>query len=639
MTSILNTIDGPDHVKALNTEAMELLAVEVRQSIIETVSRTGGHLGANLGVVELAIALVHTFAPEKDRILWDVGHQSYAYKILTGRRARFETLRQQDGISGFPRIDESPCDAFGAGHAGTALSAALGMAAARDRQGGDEHVVAIVGDGAIGCGISLEALNALHHTTERLIVILNDNEMSIAENVGSLSRHLGGMLANPRYNRWKGSVESMAGKLGLAWLRSAYFKVEEAAKSLVLGSALFEELGLRYVGPIDGHNLPALLDALSIASEAKRPILLHVATRKGKGFAPAEKEPEKWHGTGAFDIETGTPVSVKQQPAYSEVFGQTLEHLAEKNDRIVAITAAMAAGTGLSGFSRRFPRRFFDVGISEAHAAVFSAGLATRGFMPVFAVYSTFMQRAVDNVIHDVCLQNLPVVFCLDRAGIVGDDGPTHHGVFDVPLLRVVPGLILMQPADEAELAAMLKTAIELRKPAVIRYPRGTGPGVEIPESLTPLDIGKAVVTREPEETTGKPRLGPVWIWALGDMLPVAHAVAEELAEKNFATGVVNARFVRPLDTGRLKEQARNASLFLTLENGVVKGGFGSEVEEALTAVRYPGAILRRGWPDAFVPQGRSDQLFSKFGLTADVLAREVAGALSHSAKAGSVPG
>ncbi len=623
MESVLNSVDSPKDLEKLDLKSLEQLAQELRGLIIETVSRTGGHLAANLGVVELAIALVRTFEPERDRILWDVSHQGYAFKILTGRRERFPTLRRQNGISGFLRREESPCDAFGAGHAGTALSAALGMAAARDRLGGDEHIVAVVGDGAIGNGISLEALNNLQQTTSRLIVVLNDNEMSIAENVGALSRHLGGMLANPRYNRWKGSVESFASKLGLGWLRSAYYKVEEATKSLFLRSAFFEEMGLRYVGPIDGHNLPALLDAFAIARRAARPILLHVATRKGRGFAPAEKEPEKWHGTSPFHPETGAPLVVDARPTWSQSFAVALESLAEQDKRIVAITAAMAAGTGLSGFARRFPDRFFDVGISEEHAVVFAAGMACQGFTTVFAVYSTFLQRAVDCVVHDVCLQQLPVVLCLDRAGIVGDDGPTHHGIFDLALLRSVPGLTIMQPADEDELARMLVSAVRLQRPVVIRYPRGRGPGVALPSDPQPLEFGRAEVRRQPAAGTA-----PVWIWALGDMVSLAEKTADRLACQDIPCGIVNARFVRPLDTELLARQARDARLFLTLENAAAKGGFGSETEEALVEHRFEGPVLRRGWPDEFVPQGQTEFLFERCGLTPDALARDALAAL-----------
>ncbi len=624
MGKLLDKVDSHEDVAALPVADLPQLADEVRQQIVETVSRTGGHLAASLGVVELSVALVHTFQPTRDRLVWDVGHQGYAFKLLTGRRERFETLRQYGGLSGFLNRAESPCDAFGAGHAGTALSAALGMAVARDRSGGDEHVVAIVGDGSLGCGISLEALNNLRSTTERMIVVLNDNEMSISGNVGALSRHFGHLLANPRYNRWKGSVECLASKLGLGWLRSAYYRLEEAVKSLFLRSALFEEMGLRYVGPVDGHNLPALLDALEVAKRCPTPILLHVATRKGKGYVPAEKEPEKWHGAGAFDVAQGEPMVRNTAVPYSNVFGSALERLAQEDDRVVAITAAMTGGTGLSGFARKFPDRFFDVGICEEHAVVFAAGMATRGFVPVFAVYSTFLQRAVDCVIHDVCLQQLPVVLCLDRAGAVGDDGPTHHGVFDLALLRALPGLTLMQPADEMELCQMLRAAVHLGRPVAIRYPRGAGPGVPVPEPMPEMEIGKAAVVQTPADG----RTGPVWIWALGDMLPIAAQAASLLQKRGIAAGVVNARFVRPLDEGLLSAQAHGAAAVATLENGVARGGFGSEVEETLVRDRFAGRILRFGWPDEFVVQGKLDALLDRYGLTPAAVAQTIAAAL-----------
>lgn len=615
MSGILDRVNEPVDLKALSVPELEQLAGEVRSLIIGTVSRTGGHLAANLGVVELTLALLKVFDLPMDKVLWDVGHQTYAYKILTGRKDRFPSLRQYGGLSGFQKREESPYDVFGAGHSGTALSSALGMAVARDRQGRSEHVIAVLGDGAAGCGISLEALNNVAETTSRLIVILNDNEMSIAANVGAISSYLGNLLTNPRYNRWKRSVETAAGKLRMGWMRSAYFKMEEAIKGFFLRSVVFEEFGLRYVGPIDGHSLPALLDALTIAKDAGQPIVLHVSTQKGKGYSFAEASPDKWHGTPAFDVDSGEVLTAAGQPSYSQVFGQALERLAEKDSRIVAITAAMAAGTGLTGFSKRFPDRFFDVGISEEHAVVFAAGLAAEGMIPVFAVYSTFLQRAVDCVIHDVCLQGLPVVLCLDRAGIVGDDGPTHHGIFDIPLLRPVPGLTIMQPKDEAELANMLATAVGLEKPVVIRYPRGAGPGAAVPETFSPVEVGRAEVLREGRE---------VQIWALGDMVPMARDVSDLLAKRGVTAGVVNARFVRPMDTALLERQAGNARVILTLENSALAGGFGTGVEEFLVARGFGGRILRVGWPDEFVPHGSSDLLFEKYGLTAPAIAETV---------------
>jgi 1-deoxy-D-xylulose-5-phosphate synthase len=644
MPLLLDNIRQPADLRRLGFADLEALAAEVRMLILDTVSRTGGHLAANLGAVELTIGLLRTFDPPRDKIVWDVSHQTYAYKILTGRKDRFRTLRQQGGLSGFASREESEYDAFGAGHSGTALSAALGMAVARDRRGGEEHVVAVIGDGSMGCGLSLEALNHVATTTGRIIVILNDNEMSIAANVGSMSRSLGRLLANPRYNRWKRSVESFASKLRMGWFRAAYYRVEEAVKSLFLRSVVFEEFGLRYIGPIDGHNLRALLDALTIARNSDRRILLHVSTQKGRGFALAEEHPEKWHGTPAFDVETGEPVSPPDRPSYSAVFGAALERLAEQDGRIVAITAAMTSGTGLSGFARKLRDRFFDVGICEEHAVVFAAGLAADGFRPVVAVYSTFFQRAVDCVIHDVCLQNLPVVFCLDRAGVVGDDGPTHQGVFDIALLRPVPNLVIMQPKDEPELANMLYTATRMGKPVVIRYPRGPGPGHPVPPDFSEIPIGKAEIVRStpvvlssppsdvPRSVFPVPR-SPVWFWVLGDMLPLAEATAERLQARGVAVGIVNARFVRPLDETLLAEHGGLASAIVTMENGVVAGGFGSGVEEFVAERRLPARVLRFGWPDRFIPQGKPQELMERFGLTPDAVAGRVLSVLASASR------
>ncbi|MBL7076358.1 MAG: 1-deoxy-D-xylulose-5-phosphate synthase [Kiritimatiellae bacterium] len=607
MDSILAKINGPRDLNGLSVGELEALCAELRKEIIETVSHTGGHLAANLGVVELTVALLRTFDPPNDKIVLDTGHQSYTYKLLTGRRDRFCTLRQYGGISGFQRRTESEYDAFGAGHAGTALSAALGMAVARDRQGGDNHVVAVLGDAAASCGISLEAMNSVATTTKRLVVVLNDNEMSIGENVGSLSRHLGSLLASPRYNRWKRRLESAATRMRMGGLRSIYYRLEESIKGLFLRSVIFEELGLRYIGPVDGHNIPALLDALKIVQTSDRPILLHVSTRKGKGYSFAEQHPEKWHGATCFDVDSGDSLSAPTTAKYSNVFGSALARLAADDERIVAITAGMCSGTGLAAFGKEFPGRLFDVGISEEHAVVFAAGLAAEGMRPVFAVYSTFLQRAVDCLLHDVALQDLPVVFCLDRAGIVGDDGPTHHGVFDIALLRPVPGLIIMQPKDEPELCHMLKTAFDSGKPAVIRYPRGAGPGHDMPATCEPLPIGKAEVLRE-----GK----TVQFWALGDMLPLAGACADQLREQGIEAGIVNPRFIKPLDKDLLTQQAQEARVIVTIENGVLTGGFRDGVAEALRESGYAGRVLPVGWPDRFVPHGACPKLMESHGLT-----------------------
>lgn len=615
MNNVLDKVNVPEDLKPLSTEDLVALAGELRDGIIRTVSGTGGHLAANLGVVELTVALLRVFDPPRDRIVWDTSHQTYAYKMLTGRKTRMQTLRRCGGISGFLCRTESEYDAFGAGHAGTALSAALGMAAARDSRGGKEHVIAVIGDAAAGCGITFEALNNVMSTTRRLIVVLNDNEMSIAANVGALSRYFGGLLANPRYNRWKSSVENVARRMRMGIFRYMYYRIEEAIKSLLLKSVIFEEFGLRYIGPIDGHNMYALLDALKVARSADRPILLHVITMKGKGYGFAEDQPEKWHGTPNFDVVSGERVSGGGAPTYSQVFGSVLERLAGTDERIVAITAAMPSGTGLSQFAGRFPRRFFDVGIAEEHAVVFAAGLAAEGFVPVFAVYSTFMQRAVDCIIHDVCLQKLHVVICLDRAGIVGDDGPTHHGVFDIPLLRPIPGLVIMQPRDERELANMLYTATREKRPFVIRYPRGSGAGAAVPDAFEAMEIGKAVELRPPRE---------VVLWALGDMVPVAEQAADLLAGRNVAAGVVDARFVRPLDREMLARHAAGVTLVATIENGVLTGGFGTGVEECMRDAGFTGHILKFGWPDRFIPHGSSAELMQQFGLTAQAIAEQI---------------
>ncbi|MDD4871052.1 MAG: 1-deoxy-D-xylulose-5-phosphate synthase [Kiritimatiellae bacterium] len=620
MSTVLDKVNLPDDIKKLSLGELYLLAAEVRMMIIDSVSKTGGHLAANLGVVELTVALLRLFDPPVDKIVWDVGHQTYGYKILTGRKDRFDSLRQFGGISGFPRRDESIFDSFGTGHSGTALSSALGMAAARDRVGASNHVIAVLGDGAVCCGISLEAFNNLAHTTKRLIVILNDNEMSIAANVGSMSRYLGELLANPQYNRWKRSVESFATKLKMGWLRSAYYKLEESIKGFFLRSVIFEEFGLRYIGPIDGHNIHALLDAMMIAKDSDRPILLHVSTRKGKGYAFAEQSPEKWHGTPGFDIESGEPLSVSKFPTYSMVLGNVLQRLADQDKRIIAITAAMASGTGLSRYAERFPNRFFDVGISEEHAVVFAAGLAAEGFVPVVAIYSTFFQRAIDCVIHDVCLQNLPVIFCLDRAGVVGDDGPTHHGVFDIALLRPIPGLIFMQPKDEAEFANMLYTAVRLGRPVAIRYPRGVGTGKPILPGFNEIPVGSAEVIREGKE---------VQVWALGDMISLAEKASDLLKEKGISAGVVNPRFIRPLDVELIESQAKTCKVFVTIENGVASSGFGSGIEEVLISYGYSGRVLKFGWPDEFIPQGKSNLLMEKYGLTPDEIANFIANSLA----------
>lgn len=627
---ILDKISAAADVAALPRYELPLLADEIRQRLVDVVSQTGGHLASSLGVVELTIALMRVFAPPADKVVWDVGHQSYPWKLLTGRRESFHTLRQFGGISGFTKRTESEYDPFGAGHAGTALSAAVGMAVARDRRGGDEAVIAVVGDAALANGVTLEALNNISDTTKRLIVILNDNEMSIGGPVGALSSHLGRLLSNPRYNRWKGAVERLAHRLQLGRLRAPYHRTEQAVKSLFLQNAFFEELGLRYMGPIDGHNIGALCDALTIARNYDRPILVHVSTLKGRGFRPAEQHPEEWHGVGKFDPlkSQDTVQSVKR--GYSQVMGEALAEMARNDTSLVAITAAMRAGTGLDSFAKEFPQRFFDVGICEEHAVVFAAGLATEGLRPVLAIYSTFLQRAVDCVMHDVCLQNLPVIFCIDRAGAVGNDGPTHHGMYDIAMLRCLPGISLLQPRSGRELVQMLQAARQQDGPVAIRYPRDNPPADE-PEELEllpeALEWGKAEVV-ESGDGRGSEH-GFVAMWALGDCVELARESAALLHEQGIRVEVVNARFIKPLDRELLAKQAAAGAFWVTIENGALAGGFGSALLEAAGELAVSSQrVLRFGWPDRFVPQGTVDELRRECGLTAPAISEAVVAAM-----------
>jgi 1-deoxy-D-xylulose-5-phosphate synthase len=594
------------------------LAAEVRDRILETVSQNGGHLASNLGVVELTIALLATFRPETDRIVWDVGHQGYAWKLLTGRADKFGTLRQHGGISGFLKRHESPCDAFDAGHAGTAISAALGIAAARDRAGRDEHVVAVVGDASFSNGISLEALNNAVATTRRFIVILNDNEMSISQNVGALSRYFGRLLSSNRYNRVKKAIESAAKKLRLDPLRGTYYKVEHALKGLFVRNGFVESFGLRYVGPIDGHDFKSLLSALAIARDSDRPILLHIGTTKGKGYAPAETEPDKWHGVSPFDRDTGKPKP--SSPGFSSALGEALSRLADDDKRVIAITAAMKSGTGLDAFAAAHPDRFFDVGICEEHAATFAGGLAAAGMHPFVALYSTFAQRAVDSVFHDICLQNLPVTFCLDRAGVVGADGPTHHGLYDIPLLRSFPNITMLQPRDEAMLGKMLRAALALPSPCVIRYPRGKGVAIAgaTANDNAPFEIGKAEIVRKPVRDKAN-----IWIWALGDMIASATEAADILEKEGLSVGIVDPRSIKPLDTVLLLLQARSGARIVTIEDGCAIGGFGTAVLETLSSEHLPGALIL-GFPDAIVGQGTQKELLSDYGLDGTSIAAKI---------------
>lgn len=610
--ALFSAVNHPGDVAGLDFAQMEAVGQEVRRLIISTVSANGGHLAPSLGVVDLTLALLKVFNPEKDRLVWDVGHQAYAYKILTGRRETFHTLRTLGGLSGFPRRDESPFDHFGVGHSSTSLSAALGMAIARDLAGQDHSVVAVIGDGSMTAGLAYEGLNQAGDLGLNLTVVLNDNEMSISKNVGALSSFLSRKLSKRWIQRFKHQME--------AWMRQVprigddlanYARLSESSlKTFFTPGMIFEAFKFNYIGPINGHNLKEMVGVFEQAKELKGPVLVHVLTTKGKGYAPAEKNPTFFHGVGCFVPETGEARKIPGCfPSYTDVFGRTLVNLASKNEKIVAITAAMPEGTGLNYFAEAYPDRFFDVGICEQHAVTMAAGLATQGYRPVVAVYSTFLQRSYDQVVHDVCLQNLPVTFCLDRAGLVGEDGATHHGAFDVSYLRHIPRLVLMAPKDEAELQSMLVTALEHDGPAAIRYPRGVGVGAEFDEAAQALPLGVGEVVRQGRDTV---------IIALGSRVYPAFEAAKDLErEQGLDVTVFNARFVKPLPEKQLLELALAHKAMLIVEENVAAGGFGSAVLElfAREGVLRDCRLKLLGLPDAFVEHGPQRLLRAKLGL------------------------
>ncbi|MBS0630843.1 MAG: 1-deoxy-D-xylulose-5-phosphate synthase [Verrucomicrobia bacterium] len=618
---LLDTISGPADVKALAPAQLPQLAQEIRDTLIAVTAKNGGHVGPNLGVVELTIALHRTFTTPTDQFVFDVAHQGYVHKLLTGRGGNFfAKLRQTDGASGFLYRAESAHDAFGAGHAGTALSAALGMATARDLRGTDEHVVAVCGDAAFTCGVTLEALNNVVSSTKRLIVILNDNEWSIAKNVGAISNYLNRISTSQTYNKLHHDVEAFFKSFPAGVeMNRAYTKWKRETKDFFVESSLFEKFGLRYLGPVDGHDFNALQKNLEFAKHCDVPVLIHVLTKKGKGLEAAVNSPEKFHGASPYDPETG--LSKKPAPGtppnYQDVFGQALTRFAKADRNVLGITGAMPSGTGLSHLAAEVPGQFFDVGIAEEHAVLFAAGLATKGFRPVCAIYSTFLQRAYDQVIHDVALQNLPVTFCMDRAGLSPNDGPTHHGLFDISYLRCVPNVTIMQPANEDELVDMLHTSLNLGGPAFIRYPRGAGMGVKIKAEPAKLPIGQAEVLRQGSN---------IMLWALGAMVPEALKLAERLeTEENLSVGVVNARFVKPLDRTLLLSHAACIPLIVTLEDHTVTGGFGSAVLEVLQEASCTTAVERIGWPDKFVEHGSSVEILrAAHGLSPDHIYRRI---------------
>lgn len=616
MGKILDKINSPEDVKKLHLDEMLELAGDIRQELIHALSKTGGHLGPNLGVVELSIALHYVFNTPKDRILMDVSHQAYVHKILTGRREKIDTIRQYEGLNGFMLRTESAHDSFGAGHAGTAVSAALGMAAARDLKGTDEHVIAVAGDAAFTCGVTFEALNNISQSTKKLIIVLNDNEWSISKNVGAIAHYLNKIVTSEQYSHLHKEaekfIERIGGKSALGFAKRA----EEAMKGMILPegrSIFFEDLGLRYYGPIDGHDVDLLIKTFNFLKEQEEPVILHIQTTKGKGYEPALAKPDKFHGLGSYKLETGETLSTPT-PTFSELMGNHLAKFAKADKRIIGITGAMSTGTGLINFQKQVPGQFFDVGIAEEHAVLFGAGMATMGMKPICAIYSTFLQRAYDMLHHDVALQNLNVVFLMDRAGLSGDDGPTHHGLFDIAYMRCLPNFVLMAPKDEDEFVDMLYTAVCYNDgPIAIRYPRGIGTGITPKEKPKTLEIGKSEVIHGFNASSGK----KIAIFSYGVMTQMAEEAATLLQKQGHSVAVINARFAKPFDVQTLEQFARESDAILTFEDHVLMGGFGSIVIETLQDLKISLPVARIGWPDEFVEHGKPDILRAKHGLTA----------------------
>ncbi|WP_439951467.1 1-deoxy-D-xylulose-5-phosphate synthase [Carboxydothermus pertinax] len=604
---MLERISSPEDLKKLNFSEVVALARELREYIITVASQNGGHLAPSLGVIELTLALHLVFEAPKDKIIWDVGHQAYAHKILTGRKKQFKTLRTFGGISGFPKREESPYDSFGVGHSSTSISAALGMALARDLKGENYEVVAVIGDGALTGGMAFEALNHAGHLKTNLIVVVNDNEMSIAKNVGALSSYLSRIRTDPKYSKGKDELEALIKKIphiGPTMVKVGE-RLKDSFKYLLVPGMIFEELGFTYLGPIDGHNIKEMTEVLRRAKTYDGPVVIHVITKKGKGYLLAEENPDGFHGVGKFYVSTGEPVEAPKV-SFTEVFGKALVELSESRRDVVAITAAMPTGTGLNYFARHFPDRFYDVGIAEQHAVTMAAGMACEGLKPVVAIYSTFLQRSFDQIIHDVCLQNLPVVFAIDRAGIVGEDGPTHHGIFDLSYLRLIPNLTLMVPRNEDMLRKMLYTALNYPGPIALRYPRGAAVGVK----LTPYEeipIGTGEVLKEGRDG---------FIVGVGRPLNYALKAAQRLENEGISLGVIDARFVKPLDEKLLEEIGRLKKPVITVEENVLAGGFGSAVNELFQAKGLESRVINLGIADEFPPQGKVEEVLNLYGLT-----------------------
>jgi 1-deoxy-D-xylulose-5-phosphate synthase len=616
MAKILDSIREPADIRGLSPEELSTLALEIRALILETVAKNGGHLASNLGAVELTLALHKVFDTPRDKIVWDVGHQCYTHKILTGRKDRFGGLRRSGGLLGFPCREESEHDSFNTGHASTALSAALGMAVARDKAGGKHHVVAVVGDGSLTGGVALEALNQIGHLRERLIIVLNFNEMSISINVGAWSKYFSYLVSGQRYIRMKDQAKSVLRRipLGETMIKGGR-AVEELAKKILFPGLVFKELGIRYIGPVHGHNVQSLVEAFETAKTYDGPVLIQCVTQKGKGYQPAKAHPEKFHGAGPFKVATGEPLQREWGPSYSSLFGEAMIKIARKDDKVLAITAAMGEGTGLREFSEKLPDRFFDVGIAEQHAVTFAAGLALSGFKPVVAIYSTFLQRAYDQLYHDVGLMDLPVLFVLDRAGIVPDDGPTHQGVNDLAYMRHMPNMIVMAPKNENELQHMLWSALAYGHPASVRFPKAKGLGVPLDEALQVLPLGKSELVKD----------GRDLLFAVGNMVAPALEAARELEKDGLSFAVVNARFVKPLDRDMILRFAGPGRTVVTLEEGILDGGAGSAVRELLDREgRFGIRFLALGLPVGAYPLGKSDEIRAVVGLDTPAIVRKI---------------
>lgn len=608
MENILSKYNDLRDLRTMNNEELYLLAENIRELIIDVVSKNGGHLASNLGVVELTIALHKVFNCDNDKIIWDVGHQSYVHKILTGRKDSFHTLRKYKGISGFPKRKESPYDIFETGHSSTSISAGLGYALSRDIKGEKYSVISVIGDGAMTAGMAFEALNHAGDTGTNLIVVLNDNEMSISQNVGGLSQYLNRIRTAPTYFKVKEDVEAILNSIpgiGKQVFRTAE-RAKDSVKYFLVPGMFFEDLGFKYLGPIDGHNINDMVRELERAKKVKGPVLLHVVTKKGKGYKPAEENPDKFHGSSPFDIKTGKPISKSNQPSYSDVLGDTLINLAEKDNRIVAITAAMPEGTGLSKYKEKFKERFFDVGIAEQHGVTLAAGLASGNVKPFFVVYSSFLQRGYDQVLHDVCIQNLPVVFAIDRAGLVGSDGETHHGIFDLSYLVHIPNIAIMAPRDRSEFIEMINFAKDYNGPLALRYPRGNCYDFAEENPRKEIELGKAEILIKGKE---------IAIIAIGKMVETGYEVAKKLKEYGKNITLINSRFIKPLDEKLIKEIAEEHSLIITLEDNVKIGGFGSCINDILIENSYKGEIMNIAFPDVFIEHGSIDELFKQYNM------------------------